>query len=83
MAAATGGDFVNALRRKDYAGAVKGLGAGAADLLSATALNLGARALAEVGELAMDVDADDLKSLANKAFGRATNPYMEVLFGRS
>ena len=45
MAAATGGDFVNALRRKDYAGAVKGLGAGAADLLSATALNLGARAL--------------------------------------
>ena len=83
MAAATGGDFVNALRRKDYAGAVKGLGAGAADLLSATALNLGARALAEVGELAMDVDADDLKSLANKAFGRATNPYMEVLFGRT
>ena len=83
MAAATGGDFVNALRRKDYAGAVKGLGAGAADLLSATALNLGARALAEVGELAMDVNADDLKSLANKAFGRATNPYMEVLFGRT
>ena len=83
MAAATGGDFVNALRRKDYAGAVKGLGAGAADLLSATALNLGARALAEVGELAMDVDADDLKSLANKAFGRATNPYMEVLFDKA
>ena len=83
MAAASGGDFVNALRRKDYAGAVKGLGAAAGDLLSATALNLGARALAEVGELAMDVDADDLKSLANKAFGRATNPYMEVLFNKA
>ena len=83
MAAASGGDFVNALRRKDYAGAVKGLGAGAVDLLSATALNLGARALGEIGELAMDVDAEDLKSLANKAFGRATNPYMEVLFNKA
>ncbi len=83
MAAASGGDFVNALRRKDYAGAVKGLGAAAGDLLSATALNLGARALGEIGELAMDVDAEDLKSLANKAFGRATNPYMEVLFNKA
>ena len=83
MAAASGGDFVNALRRKDYAGAVKGLGAAAVDLLSATALNLGARALGEIGELAMDVDAEDLKSLANKAFGRATNPYMEVLFNKA
>ena len=83
MAAASGGDFVNALRRKDYAGAVKGLGSAAVDLLSATALNLGARALGEIGELAMDVDAEDLKSLANKAFGRATNPYMEVLFNKA
>jgi len=83
MAAASGGDFVNALRRKDYAGAVKGLGSAAADLLSATALNLGAKVLGEVGELAMDVDAEDLKSLANKAFGRATNPYMEVLFNKA
>ena len=31
----------------------------------------------------MDVDAEDLKSLANKAFGRATNPYMEVLFNKA
>lgn len=83
MAAAGGGEFVNALRRKDYAGAVKGLGGAAVDLLSATALNLGARALGEIGELAMDVDAEDLKSLANKAFGRATNPYMEVLFNKA
>ena len=44
-------------------------------------MNLGGRALAELGEFAADVEAEDIKALANKAFGQATNPFMEVLFG--
>ena len=62
------------------AGALKGIGGAAVELLKVAGINLGGRALAELGEFAADVEAEDIKKLANKAFGRATNPFMEVLF---
>ena len=80
MAAATGGMLADQIRKKDMAGALKGIGGAAVELLKVAGMNLGGRALAELGEFAADVEAEDIKKLANKAFGRATNPFMEVLF---
>ena len=80
MAAATGGMLAKQLRTKDMAGALKGIGGAAVELLKVAGMNLGGRALGELGEFAADVEAEDIKALANKAFGRATNPFMEVLF---
>ena len=74
--------MAGAVRRKDFVGAIKGVANAGKDLLAQAGLNLGARVLGELGELASGVDSEDLKSLANKAFGRATNPYMEVLFDK-
>ena len=81
-AAVTAGAMAGAVRRKDFVGAIKGVANAGKDLLAQAGLNLGARVLGELGELASGVDSEDLKSLANKAFGRATNPYMEVLFDK-
>ena len=80
LAAATGGQFIADMQRKDMAGALKNLGASAGSLLGSVAVNLGAKAVGGLSEVLLDVDAEALKGFAHKAFGQATNPYMEVLF---
>ena len=80
MAALGVGNIVQSLRRKDYAGMMSNIGGAAVDLVKEAGINLGARALGELGEFVTDVDSESIKGLANKAFGQATNPYMEVLF---
>ena len=80
LAAASGGQFIQDLQRKDMVGAMKNLGASAGSLLASVAVNLGAKAVGGVSEMLLDVDAEALKGFAHKAFGQATNPYMEVLF---
>ena len=80
MAALGVGNIVQSLRRKDYAGMMSNIGGAAVDLVKEAGINMGARALGELGEFVTDVDSESIKGLANKAFGQATNPYMEVLF---
>ena len=52
----------------------------AASLAKSVAVNLGAKVIGGASELLLDVDAEVTKGFAHKAFGQATNPYMEVLF---
>jgi len=80
MAALGLGNIVQSLQRKDYAGMMSNIGGAAVELVKEAGINMGARALGELGELVTDVDSESIKGLANKAFGQATNPYMEVLF---
>ena len=80
MAALGLGNIVQSLRRKDYAGMMSNIGGAAVDLVKEAGINMGARVLGELGEFVTDVDSESIKGLANKAFGQATNPYMEVLF---
>ena len=80
LAAASGGEFITRLQQHDIAGAMKNLGTSAASLLASVGVNLGAKAVGGVSEMLLDVDAEALKGFAHKAFGQATNPYMEVLF---
>ena len=80
LAAATGGKFLTDMKNQDMVGAMKNLGGSAASLAASVAVNLGAKFVGGASELLLDVDAEALKGFAHKAFGQATNPYMEVLF---
>lgn len=75
LAAAGGGKFLDAMRRNDFSAA--------ASLLVGTGGNLIAAGLQKALAGAADLffDAEGASDLYNKAFGNATNPYMEVFFG--
>ena len=75
-AAAGAADVVTALRTGDISSLATTLGGAATDLLATAGLNLGSEF---IGTLA-GVDPEGLKGFAKKAFGQASNPYMEVLF---
>jgi len=75
-AAAGAADVVTALRTGDISSLATTLGGAAKDLLATAGLNLGSEF---IGTLA-GVDPEGLKGFAKKAFGQASNPYMEVLF---
>ena len=75
-AAAGGAATIDALRRGDMSGLASTLGTAAKDLVAEVGLNLGSEF---IGTLA-GVDPEGLKGFAKKAFGQASNPYMEVLF---
>ena len=75
-AAAGSAGVVDALRKGDLSGLASTLGTAAKDLLATAGLGLGSEFL---GTLA-GVDPEGLKGFAKKAFGQASNPYMEVLF---
>ena len=75
-AAAGAAGVVDALRKGDLSGLASTLGTAAKDLLATAGLGLGSEFL---GTLA-GVDPEGLKGFAKKAFGQASNPYMEVLF---
>ena len=75
LAAAGGGKFFDAMRRNDFAAA--------AGILTGTGGNLIAAGLQKALAGAADLffDSEGASDLYNKAFGNATNPYMEVFFG--
>ena len=75
LAAAGGGKFFDAMRRNDFASA--------AGILTGTGGNLIAAGLQKALAGAADLffDSEGASDLYNKAFGNATNPYMEVFFG--
>jgi len=75
-AAAGAADVVTALRTGSLSGLASTLGTAAKDLLATAGLGLGSEF---IGTLA-GVDPEGLKGFAKKAFGQASNPYMEVLF---
>jgi len=74
LAAAGGIDFINAMRRNDYAGASSSLVNSAEGLIKEAAKRMGGDLLEGL------TGAEGSVGLVNKAFGQATNPYMEVLF---
>ena len=76
LAAAGGVNFVNAMRRNDFAGASDALVGSAKGLILEAAKNMGSEL---VGGLT-NVDPQAIQGFANKAFGQANNPFMEVLF---
>ena len=75
LAATGGGKFFDAMRRNDFASA--------AGILTGTGGNLIAAGLQKALAGAADLffDSEGASDLYNKAFGNATNPYMEVFFG--
>ena len=73
-AAAAGLDFKNKFGADDFEGAAKAL----KGALGNVGEEIIQRSLAGIADLA--VDGADTYGLANKIFGRATNPYMEVIF---
>jgi hypothetical protein len=75
LAAAGGGKFFDAMRRNDFSAA--------AGILTGTGGNLIAAGLQKALAGAADLffDSEGASDLYNKAFGNATNPYMEVFFG--
>ena len=75
LAAAGGGQFLNAMSRNDFAKA--------AEILVGTGGNIIGAGLQKALSGAADLffDAEGASDLYNKAFGNATNPYMEVFFG--
>jgi hypothetical protein len=75
-AAAGAADVLDSLRTGDLSALASTLGTAAKDLLTTAGLGLGSEFL---GTLA-GVDPEGLKGFAKKAFGQASNPYMEVLF---
>jgi len=76
MAAAGGAAAIDALRRGDMSALTSTLGGAATDLLGEAAVNIGSEF---IGTLS-GVDPEGIKGFAKKAFGQASNPYMEVLF---
>jgi len=74
FAAATGLQFANAMGADDFEGAAKTL-KGAVGNVGEEIIQ---RALAGIADLSTGVNGT--YEFANKIFGRATNPYMEVLF---
>ena len=75
-AAAGAGDLVDAVQRGDMTALAQTVGTAAVDLLKVAGLNLGSEF---IGTLS-GVDPEGVKGFAKKAFGQASNPYMEVLF---
>ena len=75
LVAAGGGQFLDAMRRNDYQAAASQL-IGGVKAISEEAL---IRSTAGIVDLLSGGEGDTL-GLANKVFGQATNPYMEVLF---
>ena len=73
-AAATGLDFTKFMGTKDYEGAAKALTAG----LAGFATEAAKKAAAGLAETL--AGAEGATQLANRVFGQADNPYMEVLF---
>jgi len=69
-------NFVKSMARNDFASATDALSGSAKGIAFEAAKRMGA---AVIGELA-GVSGDSVVGLANKAFGQATNPYMEVLY---
>jgi hypothetical protein len=76
MAAAGGVDLVNAIRRDDLAGA----GTAIMNVAKKFGVNAAKRIIGGVVGAAADVDSAAIGQFAEKAFGQATNPFMEVLF---
>ena len=76
LAAAGAVNFTRAMARNDFASAQSELMGAAKGVAFEAAKRMGA---AFVGDLA-GVDGAAVTGLANKAFGQATNPYMEVLY---
>ena len=75
LVAAGGGQFLDAMRRNDYQAAASQL-IGGVKAISEEAL---IRSSAGIVDILSGGEGDTL-ALANKVFGQATNPYMEVLF---
>jgi hypothetical protein len=80
LAAASGGKFIQDFQSQDFASAVKNLAGSAKGLVEEAVLKIGG-GLASAATLGT-ISSEDITGLANKAFGRATNPYMEVLFDK-
>ena len=74
LAAAGGVNFINAMRRNDYAAASKAIVGSAKGFILEAAKRMGGDLLEGL------TGAEGSVGLVNKAFGQATNPYMEVLF---
>ena len=74
LAAAGGINFINAMRRNDYAAASQSLVCSANGMIMEAAKRMGGDILEGL------TGAEGTVGLVNKAFGQATNPYMEVLF---
>ena len=76
LAAAGGVDFIRAMQRRDFSGASKGLGGNVRDVTEEALKRIGSEFLGGLS----GVDPEAITGFANKAFGKATNPYMEVIF---
>jgi len=76
LAAAGAVNFTNAMSRNDFGAASDALLGSAKGIAYEAAKRMGS---AVIGDLA-GVDGGAVTGLANKAFGQATNPYMEVLY---
>ena len=74
LAAAGGIDFLNAMRRNDYAAASQSIVGSAKGFILEAAKRMGGDLLEGL------TGAEGSVGMINKAFGQATNPYMEVLF---
>jgi len=74
LAAAGGINFINAMRRNDYAAASQSLVGSAKGMIMEAAKRMGGDILEGL------TGAEGTVGLVNKAFGQATNPYMEVIF---
>jgi hypothetical protein len=75
FAAASGVDFMSKFNEDDFEGAAKALKGS----IGSVGQEIVQRALAGIADLSTGGEADTY-GLANKIFGRATNPYMEVIF---
>jgi hypothetical protein len=75
LAAAGGGKFLDAMRRGDYETAAR-MVTGTGGQMIAAGLQ---KAIAGVADIFFD--SESASDLYNKAFGNATNPFMEVFFG--
>jgi len=76
LAAAGAVNFTNAMARNDFSAASSALLGSAKGVILEAAKRMGSEL---VGGLS-GVDPEAITGFANKAFGQATNPYMEVIF---
>jgi len=76
MLAVGGANLVDAIQRTDMAAMGSVIGGAAAKAAMVGAKKFSAEAISLFG----DIDPDKVIQFGEKAFGRATNPYMEVLF---
>ena len=76
LAAAGGIGFVDAMKRNDFEGAAGSLLGSAKGIIMEAAKRMGS----EFAGGLSGVDPEAITGFANKAFGQATNPYMEVIF---